>query len=312
MANTEIKKGRWATKRANKKKKAEKKESYRKTGRLRLQSMLEAGFGTKRSKDKVEADTKNKIYSKSTFVTYKNQFRYFADWLEVAHPEAQTIEDALGFVDEYLQRLIDLNRSAYTISTAKVALAKVFGVEGTCFIKTPPRLRENIKRSREEVERDKHISKKKEDTLSRFTSDTGLRRAEMIRIETSDLFFDNGKAMLKVGKGTKGGKPRLVEIVGKTEAETKDIVRWIQAQRGRLFPKVSSNYDNHSYRASYATRLYERYARDVSKISNKKERYSMRKDRAGEVYDRVAMQIVSKNLGHTRVSVIAQSYLYTD
>lgn len=60
------------------------------------------------------------------------------------------------------------------------------------------------------------------------------------------------------------------------------------------------------------TRLYERYARDVSKISNKKERYSMRKDRAGEVYDRVAMQIVSKNLGHTRVSVIAQSYLYTD
>ena len=63
MANTEIKKGRWATKRANKKKKAEKKESYsyRKTGRLRLQSMLKAGFGTKRSKDKVEADTKNKI-----------------------------------------------------------------------------------------------------------------------------------------------------------------------------------------------------------------------------------------------------------
>ena len=41
-----------------------------------------------------------------------------------------------------------------------------------------------------------------------------------------------------------------------------------------------------------------------------KERYIMRKERAGEVYDKQAMEIVSKNLGHNRISVIAQSYLY--
>ena len=33
----------------------------------------------------------------------------------------------------------------------------------------------------------------------------------------------------------------------------------------------------------------------------------MRKERAGEVYDKQAMEIVSKNLGHNRISVIAQS-----
>ena len=32
--------------------------------------------------------------------------------------------------------------------------------------------------------------------------------------------------------------------------------------------------------------------------------------RAGEVYDKQAMESVSRNLGHNRISVIAQSYLY--
>ena len=96
--------GRWAKKRQ--KKKAQSKESYRKTARLRLQEMVNAGMGSKRSKDKSEADTKNKIYSKATFKTYKQQFKHFADWLEQAHPEAVTLEDARGFVDEYLRHLI--------------------------------------------------------------------------------------------------------------------------------------------------------------------------------------------------------------
>ena len=46
------------------------------------------------------------------------------------------------------------------------------------------------------------------------------------------------------------------------------------------------------------------------KIYRQKERYIMRKERAGEVYDKQAMEIVSKNLGHNRISVIAQSHLY--
>lgn len=308
MANMQSK-GRWAKKRQRKKEKESRVESYRKVGRLRLQNMLQAGIGTKRSKDKAEADTKNKIYSKSTFNTYKNQFRYYCDWLQQNHPEVEGIDNALKFVDEYLVHLINKDRSAYSISTAKAALSKVFGVDSTQFIRTPPRNRENITRSRRSVERDKHISSEKERVLARFTSATGLRRAEMMRITAEDLFFQNGKAMLRVNKGTKGGKSRVVEIVGKTPAETGDIVRWIQSKKGRLFPKLSSNYDNHSYRASYARRVYDKYARSTDKIP-KVERYVMRKDRAGEIFDKLAMQIASKNLGHNRISVIAQSYLY--
>lgn len=302
--------GRWNKKRQKRKEKAlQQKEGYRKTARLRLQAMLKAGMGSKRSKDKAEADTKNKIYSKATFETYKQQFRHFADWLEKAHPEAFTLEDARGFVDEYLRHLIELERSAYSISTAKAAIAKIMGVEATQFIATPPRLRADIKRSRGVAERDKHISDKKEEELARFTSATGLRRKEMTMIRAEDLFFENGQAYLNVDKGTKGGKSRVAKIVGKTEAETKEIVKWIQSKEGRLFYKLSSNYDNHYYRATYANRLYNQLKRDIADIPTE-EKYVMRKDRAGEVYDKQAMLHVSKALGHNRISVIAQSYLY--
>ena len=131
----------------------------------------------------------------------------------------------------------------------------------------------------------------------------------MMSIESKDLFFDNGKAYLNVTKGTKGGKPRIVEICGISEGETKMIVEWIQSREGKLFPKLNTNYDNHHYRAVYAQRLYDRYKREEKDIPAK-ERYIMRKERAGEVYDKSAMKVVSENLGHNRISVIAQSYLY--
>ena len=301
------KKGRWATKKARKK---QHQDSYKKTARERLQAMFKAGFGRSRSLDKKDDITHDKIYSKATFNTYKNQFRYFADWLEKNHSDVKTLKEAREYVDDYLRYLIELERSAYSISTAKAALAKVFQVDVTQFIGTPSRERKNVTRSRLDTKIDKNISAETEAKLARFTSATGLRRAEMTKITAEDLFFKNGKYYLNVKKGTKGGKPRVVEVIGQTDVDTKNLVRWIKSQKGKLFSKLNTNYDNHHYRAVYASRVYERYARDPRKLKGN-ERYIMRKDRAGEVLDRHAMLITSKNLGHNRIDVIAQSYLYT-
>ena len=131
----------------------------------------------------------------------------------------------------------------------------------------------------------------------------------MTRITSDDLFFEDGKAYLNVTKGTKGGKARVVEIMGASEEETRDIVEFIQSKKGRLFTKLHTNYDNHHYRGTYAMRLYMHYARNEKDIP-RADRYIMRKDRAGETYDKRAMAIVTKNLGHNRIDVIAQSYLY--
>lgn len=42
----------------------------------------------------------------------------------------------------------------------------------------------------------------------------------------------------------------------------------------------------------------------------RKEKYFCKKDRRGVVYDRRAMPQVSRQLGHNRISVIAEHYLH--
>lgn len=306
---SEKKEGRWAKKRRLKKEKENKIPSFKTVGQERLIEMLRAGFGRSRSLDKARGQTKNRLYSKQSYITYKNQFRYFSDWVKETHPDVHSIDEAETLVDKYLQYLIVQNRSAYSIATAKAALSKVFQTDATQFIATPIRRRADVQRSRFSVERDKHISDKLEQRLSQFTSATGLRRKEMLQIEAEDLFFKNGKAYLNVTKGTKNGKSRVAEIMGVSEAETKMIVEFIQSKKGRLFPKLSPHYDNHYYRGIYAKRIYSFYARKEKDIP-KSERYVMRKERAGEVLDKLAMKITSKMLGHERINVIAQSYLY--
>lgn len=309
MASEKKKEGRWAKKRRLKKEKESKIPSFSQVGQERLMEMLRAGFGRSRSLDKARGETKNRLYSKQSYVTYKNQFKYFSNWVKETNPDVRSIDEARTLVNGYLQYLMDQNRSAYSIATAKAALSKVFQTDATQFIATPIRRRADVQRSRFSVERDKHISDELERKLSQFTSATGLRRKEMLQIEAEDLFFNNGKAYLNVNKGTKNGKSRVAEIMGVSEAETKMIVEFIQSKKGRLFPKLSPHYDNHYYRGIYAKRIYSFYARKENDIP-KSEKYVMRKDRAGEVLDKLAMKITSKMLGHERINVIAQSYLY--
>lgn len=319
MDNGTKKEGRWAKKRRLKKERESREEKavykeekavYRDIGRLKLQAMFKAGFGKSRASDKFKSKTDDKIYSKSSFETYKKQYRYFCDYLKEQKPEVKTMDQARESVDSYLLYLMEKERSAYSISTAKAALSKVFGVPATEFIETPSRTRANIVRSRYETVRGKELSKKTELKYSRFTSAFGLRKQEMEEIRAEDLFFnEKGRPYLNVTRGTKGGRPRVAEIVGVSEEETRDIVKWILLRKGKLFPKLPSHYDNHFYRGIYAKRIYNRYARPLDKIPMK-ERYIMRKDRAGETFDKVAMKIASQSLGHNRISVIAQSYLY--
>lgn len=91
---------------------------------------------------------------------------------------------------------------------------------------------------------------------------------------------------------TKGGNLEYVE-------------RWKDNQNA----KIHNAFDNHHYRAIYAQRLLKKYSRPISSLISS-EQYIMRRDRAGEILDRRAMKIVSKNLGHNRLDVIAQSYIY--
>jgi len=77
----------------------------------------------------------------------------------------------------------------------------------------------------------------------------------------------------------------------------------------RVWSKIPSRADIHSYRADYCKSLYELHARPIADIPAS-DRYYCRKDLKGVIYDKRAMAVASRALGHNRIGVIAGSYLY--
>lgn len=296
-------KGRWAKK---KNKYLVKDEIYK-----RLTYMLKLGEGTSRHKDKKWGLDRGKIYSYNTYQTYHQQCKKYAEWCK-NNPKTQDIkrlDPLLDYVDDYLQYLIDNNYSAWTITTAKAALTKLYQVEGGYFIDTPSRYRKDIKRSRGGSE--SRVSPKTEAIYAKFTSATGLRREELEKVRGIDLRKYKDRYYIQVfPKSAKGGKPRIALILGKTKEETQEIVDFIKEQgKLKLFPSVPKHLDNHQYRAKYAKRIYNAFARDVSTLSFS-EKYCPRGDLKGQWMDRRAMLIASKYLGHERLDEISKSYLW--
>ena len=82
------------------------------------------------------------------------------------------------------------------------------------------------------------------------------------------------------------------------------------AGTGKVFEKIPNGADVHHYRAVFASRVYEKFARPISSLQSS-ERYCCRGAKAGTVYDRSALLEASKQLGHNRISVVASHYLYT-
>lgn len=251
--------------------------------------------------------TRGKIYSWSTYKTYLKHSNYFAQWCRDTY-NCKTLSQCEKYVNEYLQKLIDENKSAYTIKTTSAALAKLYNCSTTDFIETPKRHRENIKRSRETTVRDKHFSVKNNAELINFCQCTGLRRAELKQLRGSDLIEKDGKFYVNVTRATKGGRDRLTEIFGTKEQIESVVNRMRAAGDNKVWAKVSSNADIHGYRSEYCTRVYNAYARDL-KTLDRKEIYYCKSDLAGTWYDKKAMLIASQNLGHNRINVIASNYL---
>lgn len=296
--------GRWAKK---KQKNTIKDEIY-----LRLNNMREAGHGRSRNEDKKNGIDKKYIYSSNTYKTYLREAKKFATWCMKQHPNVKHLKDLKPYVNEYLQSQIDAGMSSWTITTRKAAIAKTLNMDYSSFIQTPSRERKNIKRSRNSVTRDKHISAETEAKFAFITSACGLRRNELNKIRGVDLKFDqkSNRYYLDVTKGTKGGKPRKAWIVAENNDKLIQIVKMFKdAGNLKICPHIPTSYDNHYYRGQYAKRLYNSLARSISELPNS-DRYIMRKDRAGEILDRKAMRQVSLSMGHQRISVIALSYLY--
>lgn len=266
-------------------------------------------IGRSKRPDKADGSYRKHIYSWQTYKSYMRQLGLFARWCKLQH-NAKYLKECRQYVKEYME-----TRSELSIWTQKLDLAalqklyqqypeapeKPFGVE------LQPRLRQDIKRSRQQAIRDADFSESNNMNLITFCRCTGLRRSELQELHGSDLTEDG--LQLHVTRNTKGGRWRMAPIVGTTD-EIAMVQRMCKAAGdSRVWPHVPSSADVHSYRADYCQRVYLQHARPTDQIPADCK-YYCRGDKKGVVLDRAAMLEASRALGHNRIDVIASHYLY--
>ena len=257
-------------------------------------------IGYSKHEDKKENITNNYIYSWSTYKSYLKHSCYFVKWCKLNY-KCKTLEDCKPYINEYLKTRFDL--SPYTIKLEACSLGKLYGCSSNDFIDTPKRLRGNIKRSRGIAVRDKTFNINIHKDLIDFCRATGLRRKEITSLRGNQLILKDNKYY--IGVIGKGGKYRELMVINNMDL----VVNMMnKAKDNKVFKSIPTNADIHSYRAEYCNSIYNMFARDVKALP-KSEIYCCRKELAGVWYDKKAMLIASRNLGHNRISIIAEHYL---
>lgn len=268
----------------------------------RLDSRL--AIGQSKHQDKKKGITGGKIYSWGTYKAYLQQCCQFVKWCRSAY-SCKNLADCRQYVQEWMKSREDL--SAYTLKLSASALCKLYGESlEELGISTKRAARNEITRSRGAAKRDAHFSEKKNADFVEFCRSTGLRRSEVTKLRGDQLIERDGQYYIETFG--KGGRRREAPVCGDVELV---VQKMQEAGMGKVWAKVPSNADIHSYRADYATRIYLSHARPIEELP-RRERYICRKDKKGVIYDRKAMLEASKALGHNRISVVGEHYLRLD
>ena len=260
------------------------------------------------------------IHSVSTADAYRQTIKEFCAWLKTEKPEVWKTKD-LEQIDkkicyEYLQTREKQNCSAWTISKDMAALNKILNLglnkkEGGL----QERSLKNITRSRENCDHDQKYNPANYKEQIEFAKAFGVRRESVkggqFQVKEDSLFKKDGKIYVSVIE--KGGRYREAPCLTKyqssieskyniqeRESLTKEqfIEVYYNSNSNYLFDNYTSKIDNHSFRAEYATNLYQELAEQKDNIEN---------DYRG--YDSTILRKVSQALGHSRISVVVDHYL---
>lgn len=276
-----------------------------------------AAFGEAKHSFKSSQEYKDYIFSFNTMRTYLRECVKFTQWCKEKYG-CKTVEACKRYVSQYLKQIRQKNGkrySAWSLATKASALAKLYGTKK---LQTPRRERKDIKRSRLPREMDKRYSEERNADLDRFLDATGLRRREVAALTGVQMRVEDGRLRLLVYNG-KGGKARAVPVLT-DKRFVYDMMR--AAGTGKVFQHISYACDVHAHRAKYAADLYRAFARPYAvckengffdptrRVYCEDAVYRCRKDKAGIWYDKAALLRVSLALGHNRISVVAEHYLY--
>lgn len=286
----------------------------------KLKSLAAFGESKHQAKKEGASGIQDKIFSYATMKTYIDRAVKFGKWCKTEHG-CRDLAACREYTGEYLQ-IRGKSCSAYTVKADAAALAKLYGCRaGDLGANTPARIRAAISRSRGPKQMDKHFSEAKNADMVTFCRSTGLRRCELQQLRGNQLRRGaDGNFYIAIrGNQAKGGRERDIPIIGNVSR----VVELMQAAGSqRVFPRVHAAADIHGYRAEYAAALYQLHARPLEACLADPYRdsrtgrvyrdsvYRCRGDQAGQWFDKKAMLLVSRALGHNRISVVGEHYLY--
>ena len=225
------------------------------------------------------------IHSTGTLQTYLQQADNFADYLIDHNMKYCTLEEAQAQAADYVRS----RQSTWSQSTARAALAKIFGVPGELLCPLEKRSPDQISRGREYTDRTAAIERNHKD-LATACRAMGLRRGkELQSLTAKDIRYKGGDMYARV-KG-KGGRIREAFIL----PAGREIISQRIAERptGPLFT-VPSHANVHRWRADYAAQCYQ-YALDHGHSSGT---YYCPHDGSGTRWDKGALDWVSQQMGH--------------
>lgn len=289
-----------------------------KSKRSAKEEFKDSGMFNKISKNGV----KNAIFTSGTLKDYQKKITEFTKYLDskgVKKEQNITLEHCM----EYLDWCRSKGNSVNTISSKAAAMGKVLGINTQEFNLESKRHIKNM-RGRKLTD---YCKKNMSVELTSFLKATGLRRKELEHLQYKQIVsgsvlkkrildmemevpnkvrvninsIQNDKIYIdfysnrEYQKMTKGGRPRIVECLYSTPAQ------YIKNSNALVFGRQNKYFNIHFFRRIYAQTLYKRVAKD------KPLDYYSTHNKCK--FNRQALKIVSANLGHNRICVVATNYL---
>lgn len=254
------------------------------------------------------------IYSFNTMKTYEKNCKQFIKWcLEEHKQDIKHYSDCKQYIEEYLQHEIDRDLSAWTIHTKASAICSSYNIRlEELGITLPARLREDITRTRGyDSSKYKDIDDRYRE-IKDFIRATGCRRGELLALRKEDFRWSQSGKNCYVYKRGKGGVERWCLVNPKYNKQVAEMFDRQPVHRAngenRIFKESEIPHSAiHDLRADYARDLYELYKR--AGAGNGK-RYCCKYERKGDSFDRGILEKVSENMGHHRIDVVVNNYLY--
>lgn len=253
---------------------------------------------------------------------YGGQIKYRSlDAFREKHPGA--IHDFLEWFYSAESPVTGKPYSASTCQKVRTEMVKLFELTAeerdpkSGFLpESPIRHFGEITQSRLETKTDAHFNEELHKDFVELCRCFGPRKwKELSHIRGSQLHWDGkaGRYYVQIYNG-KGGKDRRAYLYGpKEEIESAIKVFKSVKPNEKICPNPWKNADVHGYRHDYAQRVYDENKRPLEQLTRAEKFYRHLRDGKGneviEIFDKKALEITSKNLGHERGEVAVENYL---